>query len=91
MNKRVTTFLFVLAVLVLLPLSPSNAASQTGGICSKAGKTNTFAINWLLNNNARVMLNYSETKFETAFTPVDTTGSTINSERTISLRTQVNF
>ena len=62
--------------------------SSTG---SKAGATNTLALNWLLNNNARVMLNYSETKFETAFTPVDTTGNKINSERTISMRTQVNF
>ena len=60
-------------------------------IGSKAGTTNTVGLNWFLNNNARVMLNYSETKFETAFTPVDTSGSTINSERTISLRTQVNF
>jgi phosphate-selective porin OprO/OprP len=60
-------------------------------IGSKAGTTNTVGLNWLLNNNARVMLNYSETKFETAFTPVDTSGNTINSERTISLRTQVNF
>jgi phosphate-selective porin len=62
--------------------------SSTG---SKVGKTNTLALNWLLNNNARVMLNYSETKFNTAFTPVDTTGNTINSERTVSMRTQVNF
>jgi len=62
-------------------------------IGSKAGTTNTVGLNWFLNNNARVMLNYSETKFETAFTPVDTSGSmnTVNSERTISLRTQVNF
>ena len=66
----------------------SVSSASTG---SKAGATNTVALNWLLNNNARVMLNYSETKFETAFTPVDTTGNKINSERTISLRTQVNF
>ena len=65
----------------------------TTSIGSKAGTTNTVGLNWFLNNNARVMLNYSETKFETAFTPVDTSGSmnTVNSERTISLRTQVNF
>jgi len=67
------------------------SVSGTSSTGSKAGATNTLALNWLLNNNARVMLNYSETKFETAFTPVDTTGNTINSERTISLRTQVNF
>lgn len=67
------------------------SVSGTSSTGSKAGTTNTVALNWLLNNNARVMLNYSETKFETAFTPVDTSGNTINSERTISLRTQVNF
>ncbi|MSZ13633.1 MAG: hypothetical protein F2620_05470, partial [Actinobacteria bacterium] len=43
MNTRVTTFLSVLAVLVLLPPSPSNAASQAGGICSKAGKTKVIS------------------------------------------------
>lgn len=43
MNRRVTTFLSVLAVLVLLPPSPSNAASQAGGICSKAGKTKVIS------------------------------------------------
>jgi phosphate-selective porin len=68
-----------------------NSVTGTSSTGSKAGKTNTFAINWLLNNNARVMLNYSETNFATAFTPVDTTGSAISKERTVSIRTQVNF
>jgi phosphate-selective porin OprO and OprP len=63
-------------------------SSSTG---SPTGKTSTLALNWLLNKNARVMLNYSETDFGTSFTPVDTSGTTIDSERTISLRTQVNF
>jgi phosphate-selective porin len=58
---------------------------------SKGGKTDTFALNWILNNNARAMLNYSETKFDTSFTPIDTSGNKIDKERTISLRTQVNF
>jgi phosphate-selective porin len=64
---------------------------STASTGSKTGKTNTLALNWLLNNNARVMLNYSETKFGTAFIPVDTSGNSIDSERTISMRTQVNF
>jgi len=63
----------------------------TASTGSKTGKTSTLALNWLLNNNARVMLNYSETKFGTAFIPVDTAGNSIDSERTISMRTQVNF
>lgn len=58
---------------------------------SKGGKTNTIALNWVMNNNARVMLNYSDTKFDTSFTPIDTSGNKIDKERTISLRTQVNF
>lgn len=65
--------------------------SGTASTGSKVGKTNTFALNWLLNSNARIMLNYSQTSFGTAFTPVDTTGKTINGENTISMRTQVNF
>ncbi len=67
---------------------------ETTGISvfgSTRGTTNTFALNWIMNPNARVMLNYSDTQFDTAFTPVDTTGSTISGEKTISLRTQVNF
>ena len=62
--------------------------SSTG---SKGGKTNTIALNWVMNNNARAMLNYSDTKFDTSFTPIDTSGNKIDKERTISLRTQVNF
>jgi hypothetical protein len=45
----------------------------------------------LLNSNARIMLNYSDTNFDNAFTPVDTTGSAISRERTLSIRSQVNF
>ena len=69
----------------------NEGAVTTASSGSKTGKTGTLALNWLLNNNARVMLNYSETKFGTAFTPVDTSGNSIDSERTISMRTQVNF
>jgi len=68
-----------------------NSVTGVTSTGSKVGKTNTVALNWLLNSNARIMFNYSDTKFNTAFTPVDTTGNTISGERTVSLRTQVNF
>jgi phosphate-selective porin len=68
-----------------------NSVTGVTSTGSKVGKTNTVALNWLLNSNARIMFNYSDTKFDTAFTPVDTTGNTISGERTVSLRTQVNF
>lgn len=60
-------------------------------IHSEKGNTTTYALNWVLNSNARVMLNYAETKFTTPFTPVDTTGDLIDKERIVSLRTQINF
>jgi hypothetical protein len=30
---------------------------------SETARTNTYALNWILNSNARVMFNYAETKF----------------------------
>ncbi len=66
---------------------------------SPKGNTTTIGLNWVLNANARIMLNYSMTRFDTALVPVDvrtptgTTQSTnkIDSEKIISLRTQINF
>ena len=45
-----------------------------------------------MNNNARVMLNYAETAFDTKVEALDGgTGALMDKERVISLRTQVNF
>ncbi len=59
---------------------------------SAKGKTTTYGLNWYLNNNARVMFNYAKSTFDTAFTPVDTSGiGTVSGETVVSVRTQVNF
>lgn len=62
--------------------------STTATTGSKIGKTNTLGLTWLLNPNARIMLNHSTTKFDTAFAVGATTG---NKESVTTLRTQVNF
>ena len=59
---------------------------------SNKAKTTTYALNWIMNNNARVMLNYAETAFDTKVEALDGgTGKLMDKERVISLRTQVNF
>jgi phosphate-selective porin OprO/OprP len=55
---------------------------------SKRGKTNTLGLTWLMNPNARVMLNHSKTSFDTPFTLGATQGA---EEIVTTLRTQVNF
>jgi phosphate-selective porin OprO/OprP len=62
--------------------------STTATTGSKKGKTDTLGINWLLNPNARIMLNHSTTKFDTPFALGASTG---NKEVVTTLRTQVNF
>jgi phosphate-selective porin OprO/OprP len=59
---------------------------------SAKANTTTLGLNWLLNPNARIMLNYSLTKFDTAVTPLDVDGATAGKdEHIISLRSQLNF
>ena len=67
---------------------------------AESATTNTYALNWILNSNARVMFNYAETKFAHNVIILDTNQSTDNTafnssatnrERVFSVRTQINF
>ena len=61
---------------------------------SATATTNTFALNWILNPNARVMFNYAETKFGTKITYLSTTATDVgftNKEKLFSVRTQLSF
>ncbi|MDP5117358.1 MAG: OprO/OprP family phosphate-selective porin [Burkholderiaceae bacterium] len=66
---------------------------------SETARTNTYALNWILNPNARVMFNYAETKFGHNIVMLDTnsstsgayTGGATDKERVISVRSQFNF
>ena len=74
--------------------SGANNCYQLGG--SPKGTTYTMGVNWILNPNARVMLNYSHTQFDTSFYPIDngTPSSRVKAadhSDMISLRTQFNF
>ena len=65
---------------------------------AESATTNTYALNWILNSNARIMFNYAETKFAHSVIILDAnqangsqySGST-DKERVISVRTQINF
>lgn len=60
---------------------------------SPTAKTHTFAVNWILNSNARIMFNYSTTTFGSSVEALDTNynGSTTSKEDIFSIRTQFNF
>lgn len=62
-------------------------------------KTYTAGIKWVLNPNMRVLLNYSHTKFDEEFRPIDVQAKaannanvkTVDSEDLLMLRTQLSF
>lgn len=72
-------------------LYDATASGKRAG--SEKGDTTTLGLTWFLNPNARIMLNYSMTKFDRAFRAVDldTTAPLDDSEKVIAIRTQVNF
>jgi phosphate-selective porin len=48
----------------------------------------TYGLTWFLNDNARVMLNYVDTKFGA---PVGSSGSRVDGEKVVMLRGQLSF
>jgi phosphate-selective porin OprO/OprP len=63
---------------------------------SPKGNTTTLALNWILNPNARIMMNYSQSVFDYSFTPVDIGSSSYsavrgNTSRAFMIRSQFNF
>jgi phosphate-selective porin OprO/OprP len=67
----------------------SNAGSALTSTDPIKADTTTYALNWILNSNARVMLNYADTKFGTDYKFSSTLVT--QREKVVSLRTQVNF
>jgi phosphate-selective porin OprO/OprP len=58
-----------------------------------SGKANqatamTYGITWFLNDNVRFMVNYVDTKFNA---PVGASGSRVNGEKAVMLRSQISF
>jgi phosphate-selective porin OprO/OprP len=73
-----------------LSVTGTNSRTQN----SDKASTLTVGLNWLMNTNARIMLNYSMTKFNNEVVPLDVTTSLVeyrDVERVLSVRTQVNF
>ncbi|MEO0313551.1 MAG: hypothetical protein RI928_7 [Pseudomonadota bacterium] len=68
-------------------LDGSNAGAIKTGFTSGA-KAWTYGINWVINENARVMLNYIKTEYNSALT---TTGQTVTGQNAIVLRGQLAF
>lgn len=64
-----------------------NSATDFGG----GAETYTAGVKWQLTPNMRMLANYSHTKFDTPFTAVDTSLTTISKEDLLMLRTQVSF
>ena len=83
---------------VTTAVTPGAAAIGSRVQNAESAKTNTYALNWVLNPNARIMFNYAETKFAHNIVILDgsnsvnaLTGGTTDKERVISVRSQFNF
>ncbi len=62
------------------------------GSTEAGGKTYTGGVRWILNPNVVIKANYSYTRFDTAFVPIDVTGgNAIKDEKLFSVRTQFMF
>jgi phosphate-selective porin OprO/OprP len=72
--------------------SGAECTSTTVGSCNGGAKTWTAGLKWVLNPNMRMLLNYSHTKYDDSFIPVDVeNGKANDKEDLLMLRTQVSF
>jgi len=69
----------------------SGAQNATTGDLGGGARTYTAGVKWQLNPNMRVLANYSRTKFDNAFIPVDISSGTLSKEDILMVRTQFNF
>lgn len=70
----------------------TSGQNATSGNLSGGAQKYTAGIKWQLNTNMRVLANYSHTKFDNAFSPVDLSSSTtINKEDIFMIRSQFAF
>ena len=65
-------------------------ASKTGGIVLGSNEANALALGakWILNPNARVMMNYVHTKFDTN---INVNGKLDDKEDAVTMRAQLDF
>ena len=65
-------------------------ASKTGGIVLGSNEANalTLGAKWILNPNARVMMNYVHTKFDTN---INVNGKLDDKEDAVTMRAQLDF
>ena len=69
------------------------SALDAPGVTPATGKTNklsglTYGVTWFVNDNLRFMLNYVDTKFDAL---VGSSGSRVNGDKAIMLRSQLSF
>jgi phosphate-selective porin OprO/OprP len=70
----------------------SNGTGSSSTTSTGAGaQTYTAGVKWQLTPNMRVLANYSHTKFDDAFKPVDTSLENVSKEDLLMVRTQLSF
>lgn len=69
------------------------SVTGSGSGSTSGAKTYTGGVRWILNPNVVIKGNYSYTKFDNAFAPIDVTGATavIKDEKLLMFRTQFMF